>query len=251
MASHEQAGQLERQVQLACRGAEREVVDERQHVVGARLREGGQAAPVREGGLRGTPGIHGVADVAERRHVGGHPRPGRLRHRRQVQAGARGQVRDERALPGRDGDHGRPASTDATAHGPGAADQGGRLEQVVEVVAADDAGRPEGRVGGPVLARQRAGVRDGGSLGLVAPADLDGQDRLAHLERPIGQGQEPLRPADALDEEHDGGRLGVLEAVGEVVAEVDDDLRAGADDATPADPVAVVEEGVGDAARTG
>ena len=91
-------------------------------------------------------------------------------------------------------------------------------------------------------------MRDGGSLGLVAPADLDGQDRLAHLERPIGQGQEPLGPPDALDEEHDGERLGIVEAVREVVTEVDDDLRAGADDATPADPIAVVEEGVGDAA---
>ena len=96
--------------------------------------------------------------------------------------------------------------------------------------AADDAGRVERGVGHARLAGQRARVGDRGGLGLVAPTDLDRHDRLAELERPIGQGEEPLGPLEALDEQDDGGRLGVVEAVGEVVADVEDDLGAAADD---------------------
>ena len=58
--------------------------------------------------------------------------------------------------------------------------------------------------------------------------DLDREDRLAQLERVVGEGEEPLRPLEALDEQHDRVRLGVVEAVGEVVAQVEHDLRADA-----------------------
>ena len=88
-------------------------------------------------------------------------------------------------------------------------------------------------------------------LRLVAPADLDGHDRLAELERPVGQREEPLGPLEALDEEDDRARLRVVEAVGEVVADVEDDLRAAADDPREPDPVPGMDEGVGDRARLG
>ena len=117
-----------------------------------------------------------------------------------------------------------------------AGDELGRLEQLVEVVAADDAGGIERRVGHPGLAGERPGVGDRGGLRLIAPPDLDGHDRLAELERAVGEGQEPLRPLEPLDEQDDRRRLGVIEAVGEVVADVEHDLRAAADDPREPDP---------------
>ena len=88
-----------------------------------------------------------------------------------------------------------PAAPDPPARPPDALDQLGRLEQLVEVAAADDPGRVERRVGDPRLAGQRAGVGHRGRLRLVAPADLDRHDRLAQLERAVGQGEEPFRAA--------------------------------------------------------
>ena len=88
-------------------------------------------------------------------------------------------------------------------------------------------------------------------LRLVAPPDLDGHDRLAQLERAVGQGEEPLGPLEALDEQDDRARLRVVEAVGQVVAQVEDDLRAAADDPREADPVARMDERVGDRTRLG
>ena len=55
----------------------------------------------------------------------------------------------------------------------------------------------------PRLAGERPGVGDRRGLGLVAPPDLDGHDRLAELERAVGQGEEPLGPLEALDEQDD------------------------------------------------
>ena len=51
--------------------------------------------------------------------------------------------------------------------------------------------------------------------------DLDREDRLAHRERPVGQREEALGPLEALDEQHDRVGLGVVEAVREVVAQVE------------------------------
>ena len=116
-----------------------------------------------------------------------------------------------------------------------ALDQLGGLEQLVEVAAADHAGRVERGVGHPRLAGQRSGMGDRRGLRLVAPADLDGHDRLAELERPIGQREEPLGALEALDEQDDRARLRVVEAVGQVVAHVEDDLGAAADDPREAD----------------
>ena len=144
-----------------------------------------------------------------------------------------------------------PSAADAPAGPARPLDQLGGLEQLVEVAAADDPGRVERRVGDPRLAGQRPGMGDRGGLRLVAPADLDRHDRLAELERPVGQGEEPLGPLEPLDEQDDRARLGVVEAVGEVVADVEDDLRAAADDPREADPVARVDERVGDRARLG
>ena len=112
-------------------------------------------------------------------------------------------------------------------------------------------GRVERGVGHPRLAGERAGVGDRRGLRLVAPPDLDGHDRLAQLERPIGERQEPLGPLEPLDEQDDRARLGVVEAVGEVVADVEDDLRAAADDPREADPVPGMDERVADRARLG
>ena len=127
----------------------------------------------------------------------------------------------------------------------------GRLEELVEVGAADHAGGGEGRVGHPVLAGQRAAVGDGGRLRLGRATDLHGEDRLAQLERPVGQGQEALRPLEALDEEDDRVGLGVVDGVGQVVADVQDDLGPAADDPAEADPGPGVDERVGHAAALG
>ena len=89
------------------------------------------------------------------------------------------------------------------------------------------------------------------ALRLLAAADLHDHDRLAELERPIGQRQEPLRPPEPLEEQDDRGRLGVVEAVREVVADVEDDLRSAADDPAEADPRARLDERVGHRARLG
>ena len=139
-------------------------------------------------------------------------------------------IGDERRFPGRDRHDPRPAATDTP---PGAArplDQLGCLEQLVEVAAADDTGGIEGRVGDARLAGKRAGVSHRGCLCLVAPADLDRHDRLAELEGSVGESEEALRALEALDEQDDRARLGVVEAEREVVADVEDDLRAAADD---------------------
>ena len=127
----------------------------------------------------------------------------------------------------------------------------GRLEQLVEVGAADDAGRGERRVGHPVLAGDRAAVGDRRLLRLARPPDLHRQDRLAELERPVGQGEEPLRSLEPLDEQDDRVRLRVLDRVGEVVAHVEDDLGPAADDPAEPDPRPRVDERVGDAAALG
>ena len=91
----------------------------------------------------------------------------------------------------------------------------------------------------------------GGGLRLGAAAHLDGEDRLADLERAVGQREEPLRPLEALDEQDDGVGLRVVQAVGQVIAQVEHDLRAAADDARPADPGPGVDERVRHAARLG
>ena len=154
-------------------------------------------------------------------------------------------------LAGRDRDHAGPSSTDPAAGPPDALDQLGRLEQLVEVAAADDPGRIERGVGHPRLARQRARMGHRRRLRLVTAPDLDGHDRLAQLEGPVGEGEEPLGSLEALDEQDDRVGLGVVEAERQVVADVEDDLRAAADDPREADPVARVDEGVGDRARLG
>ena len=192
-----------------------------------------------------------VADVAERRQVGVDARPGGLGDRRQVDARPRREVGDERRLAGRDRHDARPPAPHRPAEAPGAGDELGRLEQLVEVRAADDPGRPECRVDDPVLARERPGVGDRGRLGLMAAAHLDRQDRLADRERVVGEGEEPLGPLEPLDEQDDRVGRVVVEAVGEVVAQVEHHLRAAADDARPADPGAGVDEGVRHAAGLG
>ena len=68
---------------------------------------------------------------------------------------------------------------------------------------------------------------------------------------PIHQGEEPLRSFEPLHEEYDGLRGHVVQAPGQVVAQVEDDLRPATDDARPADPRPGVQEGIGDATRLG
>ena len=80
---------------------------------------------------------------------------------------------------------------------------------------------------------------------VLAPADLDGHDRLAELQGAIRQRQEPLGATEPLEEQDDRGRLRVVEAVREVVADVEDDLRSAADDPAEADPRPRLDERVG------
>ena len=109
---------------------------------------------------------------------------------------------------------------------PRALDELGGLEQLVEVAQrmTPAASRAASVTRSSPASEPRVG--DGGRLRLVAPADLDGHDRLAHRERPVGQGEEPLGSLEPLDEQHDRVGLGVVEAVGEVVAHVEDHLGA-------------------------
>ena len=93
-------------------------------------------------------------------------------------------------------------------------------------------------------------MRDRRGLRLGRPPDLHREDRLAELERAVGEREEPLRPLEPLDEQHDGVRLGVVEAVREVVAQVEHDLGAHRHDpAVPDARAGRVEERVGHAAR--
>ena len=120
-----------------------------------------EARPVGRAGLVRAPRIHGVADVAQRGQGHGDPVTGRLRQGRQVERRFRRQVRHQGGLTGRDGHHAGAAASDPAAHAVRARDQGGRLEDLVQVAEADHARRAEGRLAHPILAGQRAGVRPG------------------------------------------------------------------------------------------
>ena len=79
-----------------------------------------------------------------------------------------GEVRDQRRLAGRDRHDARSArGRTPPPEAAGAGDELRRLEQLVEVVAPDDARGIERRVGHPVLAREAAAVRDGRGLRLA------------------------------------------------------------------------------------
>ncbi len=80
---------------------------------------------------------------------------------------------------------------------------------------------------------------------MLASADLDGHDRLPDLERVVGQGEEALGTLEALDEQDDRGRCRIVEAIGEVIAHIEHDLGAAADDPREADPVAGMDERIG------
>ncbi len=89
-------------------------------------------------------------------------------------------------------------------------------------------------------------MRDGRCLRLVTPADLHHHDRLAQLERPIGEGEETLRALETLEEEDDRRRFRVVQAIRQVIADVENDLRPAADDPREPDPRSRMDEGVGD-----
>ena len=227
-------------------------MDDGQHVIGARRREGFEGRPIRDRCVVGAPRVERVADVAHRRQVAQDRRPGGIGNRRQVEPDALGEVGDQRRLAGGHRDHAGPPTPDATPQPVGAGDQLRLLEQLVEVVAADDPGGLERRVGHPVLPGQAAAVRDRRLLCLLGPADLDREDRLAHGKRPVGEREEPLGTLEPLDEQHDGVGLVVVQAVGEVVADVQHGLRAdGHDPAVPDPRAGRMDERIGDAAGLG
>ena len=90
--------------------------------------------------------------------------------------------------------------------------------------AADDAGCIERGIRRSRLARQRAGVGDRGGPRLLAAADLDDHDRLADSGALSARAGEPLRSAEAFEEQDDRRGLGVIDAVGQIVADVEDDF---------------------------
>ena len=227
----------------------REVVDDREYVVGAGTGERTERGGICRRRIRGAPRIERVADVAECWQVAQEPGARLLGDGRQVDAGPRGEIGDQRCLTGRDGHDARPPAADGPPKTATAGNELGGLEELVQVVAADHAGGPERSVRGPILARERPGMSDGGGLGLRAPADLDDHDRLAELESPIGERQEPLGSLEALHEQDHRLRLRVVEAVGEEVAGIQHDLTAATDDPREADPGPGVDERVGH--RTG
>ena len=229
----------------------REVVDEGEDVVRARVGERVERGAVGGRRVGRAPRVERVADVAERRQPLEERGAGGVGDRRQVDAGPRREVGDQRGLAGRDRDDAGPPAPDPPAQPPRARDQLGGLEQLVEVVAADHARRAKCGVGRPVVAGQRPGMGDRRGLGLRAAPDLHDHHRLVELERPVGEREEPLRSLEALEEQDDRVGLGVVEAVREEVARVEDDLAAAADDPREADPVAGVDERVRHGARTG
>ena len=220
-------------------------MDDREDVVGTGLRECPERRSVGRRRLGRAPRVERVADVAEGRQVAQQSFAGRGRNVRQVDPGPRCKVRDQRGFPGRDRDDACPAATDAAAHPPAAGHQLGRLQELVQVGAAEDSCRREGCIRRPVLTRKGPRVGERSRLGLGASADLHDHDRLAKGQGPVREGEEPLRPLEPLEEEDDRRRLRVVEAVAEEVAGIEDDLAAAADDPREADPRAGLDEGIG------
>ena len=95
------------------------------------------------------------------------------------------------------------AGRNATARAPDTFDELCGLEQRIEVGASDHAGRVERRVGRACLAGERAGMGDRRRARLLAASDLHHHDRLAELERTIGERDEALGPTEAFEEEDD------------------------------------------------
>ena len=77
------------------------------------------------------------------------------------------------------------------------------FEQLVEVVAPDDARGVQGRLGGARVAGEGARMRHRGRLRLRAPPDLHREHGHVHRQRPIREGEESLGPLEALDEQDD------------------------------------------------
>ena len=129
-------------------------MDDRKDVVAARPGERFEHDRVGDTLIGGPPWIDRIADVAERWQLRLDRRTGSLRYRRKVGADVLGDVGDERRLAGRHRDDPGSAATDVSSETPAAGVQLGRLEQGIEVGAADDAGCGQGRVGRPHLAGQ-------------------------------------------------------------------------------------------------
>ena len=96
----------------------------------------------------------------------------------------------------------------------------GRQEQLFQAVHAQHAGAGDGGVDHVVGAGQRAGVRGGGLLALLAAASLDHDHRLVARRRACGR-HELARLVHRFDVQQDGARVGVVGQVVEHVAEVD------------------------------
>ena len=230
-------------------------MDDREDVVGAgrgerlersRRYAGGASSPRPTGraGCRCSPSSGRSRRIAARASsgTGGRSRPVRAR-----------EVRDERRLAGRHRHDARPAAAAPPAQAPDAGDQLGRLH----------AARRGRRSGSTPAASSAASVTRSSParLPLCATAascawptgpTFTARIGLPMRERVVGEREEPLRPLEALDEQHDGVRLGVVEAVGEVVAQVEHDLRAHRHDPAVPDPrPGRVDERVGHAARLG
>ena len=152
----EPAGDLVGGRDLGRQRAVREVVDEDEDVVGTRRRHRLEHGPIGGPGAVGAPRVERVPDVAHGRQRLEDAGPRRVGDRRQVEPGPRHEVGDQRRLAGRHGHDAGPPATDPPAGPAHALDQLGRLEQLVEVAAADDPGRVERGIGDPRLARQRA-----------------------------------------------------------------------------------------------
>ena len=74
-------------------------------------------------------------------------------------------------------------------------------------------------------------------LGLPAPADLDRHDRLSGSEGAVGQGEEPLRSLEPLEEEDDRVGLVVVDRVARGSRQASRiDLAPAADDPREPDP---------------
>ena len=224
-------------------------MDEDQHVVGVAGRQGLEAGAVCRTWVRGTPRIQWIPDVAHRREAFQDPGAGGVRDGRQIHARPWRHVCDERGLARGDGDDPGPPPADAATGPTHALHELRGLQQLVQVGAADHPGGVQRGVRHPGLAGERSGMGDRRGLRLVAASDLDRHDRLAELERAIGKCQKPLRPLEPLHEQDDRACLRVVQAVSEVVAQVQDHLRATADDPAEADPRPRMHERVRHRAR--
>ena len=119
----------------------------------------------------------------------------------------------------------------------------GGCEQLFDRSDADDAELPADSIEYAIVTDQRAGVRCGRLGRNLTRANLENDDGLADLQRPLGNSQKPGRTADGLDKKSDRPSMWIIDEVVEKRARVEISLIAGRDHITEADILLIGELG--------